>query len=115
MRFLSAFLLPLFLSGCLQFGSAAIQDTTDAHSAAKAFVFERIGDRIRIRDWCRKILEKEIDSLVNQEKYEEARELLLESYPTLLTTSLITEIIDDDGKINFDALNTPELCGKLAS
>ena len=91
--YLSAALLALFLAGC---NLPALNTTgTGLQAAGSAYVFENIDARKWVRAECREILNAEITALKAAGKYEEARQLLRDSYPPLVTLGIIADAEED--------------------
>jgi len=93
-----------FLSGCTatQIAGKAYVASEAAAEAIGDYVEENWNDRKKVREECRRIAFEEVEQLVDEKKFKEARELLAKIYPPLLTTEILRE--------KLEAGNTLHLC-----
>ena len=97
--------LAFLLAGCSNL-SAARTTGTNLQAAGDAYLFWTIDARKWVRDQCMAILEDDVTALRADGKYNEARQLLRDSYPPLVTQRII-EVAQKDGA----ALVGPPGCG----
>lgn len=107
MRYLIV-ILPLLLGGCAEFAARAVGNAAYLAESSEDYVREVHDDRRWIRERCRELVREQINALIGEGKYDEARQLLANQYPSLVTFQLINDLDSDDGPLN--PLNEPWPC-----
>lgn len=96
LKTLAALLITVLLSGCAGDFARWIAYGQELEMKAKAYVDDRHRIRQAIRQRCEEGLWREVDSLEADGRFADARRLLDESYPSLLTVEFVTAYRDDD-------------------
>ena len=100
---LGVILASMVTGGCwVTAGTYALEDAMLYHNALKEYLIENKEDRKRIRQLCRMVLATQAQTLMSQGKTQEARMLLSNAYPPVMTFEIL-----DSGK---EALNTAHMC-----
>lgn len=100
----------LTLSGCAELGARAISDATYLAESGEAYVREVHDFRRWVRETCRQMLMTEIAELQANGDTAGARQLLIDSYPGLITFQIFDDLTSEQyGQM----LNYPWSCGKV--
>ena len=99
----------LLLASCAGSAASLLSTGSSLQAAGDAYIFENIDARKWVRAECREILDAEVTQLKAESKYDEARQLLRDSYPSLVTISIV-RAAEKDGVSSL--LAAPPGCGK---
>ena len=108
MRYL--ILIPLlFTTGCEALLANVITDYQDTRNLTRNYIGENVTDRQSVRMGCRNIVTVQVQELVAEGKYEEAKTMLRNSYAPVITFKMIK---NGDPVVIAEEVNTPHICGK---
>ncbi len=89
-------ILSLLLTGCVGAGARAIVHAEKVDAEATNYINDRWEVRQEIRRRCEAMLWVQVDSLVDEKRFEEARTLMALNYPRLLAFDLIRKYREGD-------------------
>lgn len=102
-------LLVLFLGGCESMYANLIQDYNDTRGAVRGYVAQNIAIRQWVRNECQVELQMELQQLRQDGKHAEARALLREAYPPVVTVAILEDYQDEDSDVA-SSINIPHIC-----
>ena len=107
---LLAILALLLLQGCAGFAARGLSDAQALHARASEAVAANLDVRKKIRTKCEEILWDDVEKLVRENKSEEAKKLLWDSYPPLYTVDLVLTVARKEKGLENSILSKPYLC-----
>lgn len=103
----------LLLGGCETFYANSIQSYNDSRNIIRNYIGQNVAARDWVRQQCMVELQMELQSLREEGKHAEARALLMESYPPVVTKELLDDYQDEDSDVK-SSINIPHLCSATA-
>lgn len=97
--------------GCAELGARAIARGAQIEQAAADYAGDVHDTRRQIREKCWEILTRQVDGLIAEEHYDQARALLGANYPGLVSIRAVKDALDKD----VEAFGEPIGCEVLAA
>lgn len=107
-------IFPLLLVGCADWAAYGVTEANYLRDSTSSYVHEVHDFRRWVREECRDMLQNEITQLQQNGQFAEARNVLIDSYPSLVTVDLIRDAqkIGDETVVEDLAINYPWSCGR---
>lgn len=102
-------IFPLLLGGCESFYANLIQDYNDGRGAIRNYIAQNIATRDWVRRECQVELQMELQQMRQDGKHGDARALLREAYPPVVTSAMIEDYQDKDSDV-LSSINIPHIC-----